>query len=150
MGRATVSEGRRTARSGGKAPAVGQKRGKSDRREKTQKTAKTGAPKTGSSKTGSPKTGSPKTGSSKTGSPKPGSPKSIGPKTARQVPAADPAVVDDRPRLRAAPPPIDHDIDPAVLEFISAIESYRHANARPFPSWSEVLHVLRQLGYKKA
>lgn len=135
MGRATVSEGRRTARSGGKAPAVGQKRGKSDRREKTQKTAKTGAPKTGSSKTGSPKTGSPK---------------SIGPKTARQVPAADPAVVDDRPRLRAAPPPIDHDIDPAVLEFISAIESYRHANARPFPSWSEVLHVLRQLGYKKA
>ncbi len=126
MARATVSEGRRTAKSGGKAPTVSQKRGKSDvRRDRPAKAKKPTSPKTGSSKR-------------------------IGPKTARQLPAADPGVVDDRPRLRAAPPPIDHDIDPAVLEFIGAIESYRLANARPFPSWSEVLHVLRQLGYRKA
>ena len=150
MARATVSEGRRTAKSGGKAPTVGQKRGKNEARrdkpeetEKTDKTAK--AKKPSAAKTGSAKTGPRKTGSGKTGLPKP-----VPPKTVRQVPAADPAVVDDRPRLRAAPPPIDHDIDPAVLEFISAIESYRLANARPFPSWSEVLHVLRQLGYRKA
>lgn len=140
MARATVSEGRRTAKSGGKAPTVGQKRGKSeasrDKSEKTEKTDKTAKAR----KPSAPKAASPKTGS----------PKASSPKTARQVPAADPAVVDDRPRLRAAPPPIDHDIDPAVLEFISAIESYRLANARPFPSWSEVLHVLRQLGYRKA
>ena len=126
MARATVSQGRRTAKSGGKAPTVSQKRGKSDaRRDKPAKAKKPTSPKTDS-------------------------PKNTRPKTTRPVLAADPAVVDNRPRLRAAPPPIDHDIDPAVLEFISAIESYRLANARPFPSWSEVLHVLRQLGYKKA
>ncbi|MBK9129630.1 MAG: hypothetical protein IPM13_17870 [Phycisphaerales bacterium] len=124
MARATVSQGRRTAKSGGKAPTVSQKRGKPAKAKKPT----------------SPKTGSPKTDA----------PKNTRPKATRPVPAADPAVVDDRPRLRAAPPPIDHDIDPAVLEFIAAIESYRLANARPFPSWSEVLHVLRQLGYRKA
>lgn len=130
MARATVSQGRRTAKSGGKAPTVGQKRGKGDaRRDKPAKAKKTTAQKPASPRSGSARTG---------------------PKTARQAPAANPAVADDRPRLRAAPPPIDHDIDPAVLEFISAIESYRLANARPFPSWSEVLHVLRQLGYRKA
>lgn len=148
MARATVSEGRRTAKSGGKAPTVGPKRSKGDAgRAKTEKTS---APKIGSPKTASPNPRSPKTRSAKPESPRTGARKTGASKAARQVPAADPAVVDDRPRLRAAPPPIDHDIDPAVLEFISAIESYRLANARPFPSWSEVLHVLRQLGYKKA
>ncbi len=36
------------------------------------------------------------------------------------------------------------------LEFINAINAYKHRHARPFPTWSEVLHVLKALGYRRA
>lgn len=35
------------------------------------------------------------------------------------------------------------------LEFVTAISVYKKANRRPFPTWTEVLEVLRQLGYRK-
>ena len=35
------------------------------------------------------------------------------------------------------------------LEFINAINGYKKQHARPFPTWSEVLHVARALGYRK-
>lgn len=35
------------------------------------------------------------------------------------------------------------------LEFINAINLYRQRHGRPFPTWSEVLHVLKFLGYSK-
>ena len=35
------------------------------------------------------------------------------------------------------------------IEFTEAIERYRQENRRPFPTWSEVLEVLRALGYRK-
>ena len=35
------------------------------------------------------------------------------------------------------------------LEFIRAIEDFKRMNDQPFPSWSEVLKVLRSLGYTK-
>jgi hypothetical protein len=41
------------------------------------------------------------------------------------------------------------EVDSDVLEFIAAIEDFKQANGRPFPSWSEVLLVVRQLGYKR-
>jgi hypothetical protein len=41
------------------------------------------------------------------------------------------------------------EVDPDVMEFIGAIDRFKKAHSRPFPSWSEVLHVLRQLGYRK-
>ena len=44
----------------------------------------------------------------------------------------------------------DLEVDPAVLEFIAAIDKFKKEHNRPFPSWSEVLHVLRDLGYKRA
>ncbi len=36
------------------------------------------------------------------------------------------------------------------LEFINAMNAYKHAHDRPFPTWSEVLHVLRALGYSRS
>jgi hypothetical protein len=38
---------------------------------------------------------------------------------------------------------------PEEMEFINAINAYKQRHARPFPTWSEVLHVLRALGYTK-
>jgi hypothetical protein len=36
------------------------------------------------------------------------------------------------------------------LAFMVAMDKYKRANARPFPSWGEVLGVLRSLGYERA
>ena len=36
------------------------------------------------------------------------------------------------------------------LEFMSAINEYKRRQDRPFPSWSEVLEVLKALGYRKS
>jgi len=41
------------------------------------------------------------------------------------------------------------EVDADVLEFIAAIDEFKQANGRPFPSWSEVLLVVRQLGYRR-
>jgi len=35
------------------------------------------------------------------------------------------------------------------VEFIRAIDRYKRKFSRPFPSWSEVLLVVKQLGYTK-
>ena len=48
---------------------------------------------------------------------------------------------------RSSPAMAEVDLD--VLEFIAAIEEFKQANGRPFPSWSEVLLVVRQLGYQR-
>jgi hypothetical protein len=45
--------------------------------------------------------------------------------------------------------PLGLEIDAEVLEFIDALDRFKKDHGRPFPSWSEVLHVLRQLGYQK-
>ena len=34
------------------------------------------------------------------------------------------------------------------FEFLMAINEYKRINRRPFPSWSEVLDVMRALGYR--
>lgn len=34
-----------------------------------------------------------------------------------------------------------------VLEFVQAIDDYKRKHHRPFPSWSEVLEVVKALGY---
>src|SRR5262245_33127337 len=36
------------------------------------------------------------------------------------------------------------------MEFINAVNAYKQRHARPFPTWSEVLHVARSLGYRKS
>jgi hypothetical protein len=35
------------------------------------------------------------------------------------------------------------------FEFLMAIDAYKRANARPFPTWTEVLEVIKALGYRK-
>jgi hypothetical protein len=35
------------------------------------------------------------------------------------------------------------------IAFMKAMDQYKRANRRPFPTWSEVLEVLRSLGYRK-
>ena len=40
-------------------------------------------------------------------------------------------------------------MDGETLEFIKAIDDYRRRFDRAFPAWSEVLDILRALGYRK-
>jgi hypothetical protein len=35
------------------------------------------------------------------------------------------------------------------FEFVMAIDTYKRLNGRPFPTWTEVLEVVKQLGYRK-
>ena len=35
------------------------------------------------------------------------------------------------------------------FEFLQAINEYKQKNARPFPTWTEVLEVIKALGYRK-
>jgi len=35
------------------------------------------------------------------------------------------------------------------FEFVMAIDEYKRKNARPFPTWTEVLEVIKALGYRK-
>ncbi|MFA5784527.1 MAG: hypothetical protein WC962_06580, partial [Phycisphaerae bacterium] len=35
------------------------------------------------------------------------------------------------------------------FEFIMAIDEYKRNNVRPFPTWTEVLEVIKALGYRK-
>ncbi len=35
------------------------------------------------------------------------------------------------------------------FEFLMAISEYKKQNSRPFPTWTEVLEVIKALGYRK-
>lgn len=35
------------------------------------------------------------------------------------------------------------------FEFLMAIEQYKKKNSRPFPTWTEVLELVKALGYRK-
>ena len=35
------------------------------------------------------------------------------------------------------------------FEFIMAVEQYKKENQRPFPTWTEILEVIKALGYRK-
>jgi hypothetical protein len=41
----------------------------------------------------------------------------------------------------------DYSID--EVEFMNAMDTYKRRSGRPFPTWSEVLEVVRSLGYRK-
>jgi len=42
-----------------------------------------------------------------------------------------------------------HGADSDVFEFISAIDEYKRKQGRPFPTWTEILGIVKQLGYRK-
>jgi len=35
------------------------------------------------------------------------------------------------------------------FEFVLAVDTYKRLNNRPFPTWTEILEVVKQLGYRK-
>src|SRR5208282_5737419 len=47
------------------------------------------------------------------------------------------------------PTTCERDYSQAELEFMLAMNEYKHTSGRMFPTWSEVLEVLRALGYEK-
>ena len=47
------------------------------------------------------------------------------------------------------PTTCDRDYSQAEMEFMQAMSAYKQASGRMFPTWSEVLEVLRDLGYEK-
>ena len=67
-------------------------------------------------------------------------------------------VVADRRGGRADLPERRRQVDPTTCErdytdeeivFMKSMDNYKRDNRRPFPTWSEVLEVLRALGYRK-
>jgi hypothetical protein len=50
---------------------------------------------------------------------------------------------------RAPASPRPDEMPPEVLEFITAIDEYKRSNERPFPSWSEILEIVKTLGYEQ-
>jgi hypothetical protein len=78
--------------------------------------------------------------------PKPGKTGKAQPKAGRGKPAKDP--LDDVEEPDRSSPSLA-EVDAEVLEFIAAIDRFKKENGRPFPSWSEILLVLRELGYRR-
>ena len=66
---------------------------------------------------------------------------------ARKSVVAGPAVADlYRANVRCIN---EYPLEDDELEFIGAINAYKQRHNRPFPTWSEVLHVVKFLGYRK-
>jgi hypothetical protein len=47
------------------------------------------------------------------------------------------------------PTTCERDYSDEETDFMKAMDRYKRENRRPFPTWSEVLEVLRSLGYRK-
>ena len=52
-------------------------------------------------------------------------------------------------RRQIDPTTCERDYNNDEIEFMKAMDQYKRDNRRPFPTWSEVLEVLRALGYRK-
>ena len=52
-------------------------------------------------------------------------------------------------RRQVDPTTCERDYTDDEIEFMKAMDQYKRANRRPFPTWSEVLEVLCALGYRK-
>lgn len=63
------------------------------------------------------------------------------------LPKEVPAVSGKAKKKRSTPRIAE--IDGEVMEFIAALDRFKDENSRPFPSWSEVLQVLKGLGYDR-
>jgi hypothetical protein len=52
-------------------------------------------------------------------------------------------------RRQIDPTTCERDYKPDEVEFMRAMDDYKRRSGRQFPTWSEVLEVLRDLGYRK-
>ena len=43
----------------------------------------------------------------------------------------------------------DGNMSDEQFEFLMAIDKYKRVNSRPFPTWTEVLEVIKALGYRR-
>ena len=69
-----------------------------------------------------------------------------------RLPQADEETGDRRTqdrRRQIDPTTCERDYKPDEIEFMTAMDDYKRRSGRPFPTWSEVLEVLRDLGYRK-
>jgi hypothetical protein len=62
--------------------------------------------------------------------------------------AAEKRRMSERRRL-IDPTTCERDYNDEETVFMKAMDRYKRENRRPFPTWSEVLEVLRALGYRK-
>ena len=61
-----------------------------------------------------------------------------------------PRAVRSGPRRRLVDPTTcERQYGTGELEFMKAMDRYKRESGRAFPTWSEVLEVLRSLGYRK-
>ncbi len=66
----------------------------------------------------------------------------------RRAPARQKPVLEDVDEPERSSPAMA-EVDAEALEFIAAIDRFKKEHGRPFPSWSEVLLIVRQLGYRR-
>lgn len=52
-------------------------------------------------------------------------------------------------RRQVDPTTCEREYTPEEIEFMRAVDDYKRRSNRPFPTWSEVLEVVRALGYRK-
>jgi hypothetical protein len=52
-------------------------------------------------------------------------------------------------RRQVDPTTCERDYTDDEISFMKAMDQYKRDNRRPFPTWSEVLEVLRALGYRR-
>lgn len=52
-------------------------------------------------------------------------------------------------RRQIDPTTCERDYTNDEIEFMKAMDQYKRDNRRPFPTWSEVLEVIRAMGYRK-
>lgn len=52
-------------------------------------------------------------------------------------------------RRQIDPTTCERDYQPDEIEFMKAMDDYKRRSGRQFPTWSEVLEVIRDLGYRK-
>jgi hypothetical protein len=52
-------------------------------------------------------------------------------------------------RRQIDPTTCERDYKPEEIEFMKAMDDYKRRSGRQFPTWSEVLEVIRDLGYRK-
>ena len=62
--------------------------------------------------------------------------------------AAEKRRTSERRRL-IDPTTCERDYNDDETEFMKAMDRYKRENRRPFPTWSEVLEVMRSLGYRR-
>ena len=68
--------------------------------------------------------------------------------TAQAVRAATARNTSGRRRF-VDPTTCEREYSRAEREFMEAMQTYKHKSGRMFPTWSEVLEVIRDLGYEK-